>query len=98
MRNYIVKIVFATRQPADYKLDLKHFIQFGASPRATIALTLAARAWALLQGRGYVTPQDIKTIGPDVLRHRIILSYEAESQGVTTETIIKKIFDTIPVP
>lgn len=98
VRNYIVKIVFATRQPADYKLDLKHFIQFGASPRATIALTLAARAWALLQGRGYVTPQDIKTIGPDVLRHRIILSYEAESQGVTTETIIKKIFDTIPVP
>ena len=63
-----------------------------------LALTLAARAWALLQGRGYVTPQDIKTIGPDVLRHRIILSYEAESQGVTTETIIKKIFDTIPVP
>ena len=98
IRDYIVKIVFATRKPADYKLDLKPLIQFGASPRATIALTLAARAWALLQGRGYVTPQDIKTIGPDVLRHRIILSYEAESQGVTTETIIKKIFDTIPVP
>jgi MoxR-like ATPase len=93
-----VKVVFASRRPKDYQLDLQPFIQFGASPRATIALTLAARAWALMHGRGYVTPQDIKNIGPDVLRHRIILSYEAESQGVTTEHIIQRIFDTIPVP
>jgi MoxR-like ATPase len=98
IRDYIVHIVFATRTPAAYKLDLKHFIQFGASPRATINLTLAAKAWALLQGRSYVTPQDIKSIGPDVLRHRIIMSYEAEAQGMTSDALIKKIFDTIPVP
>ena len=98
IRDYIVKIVFATRNPAEYKLELKHLIQFGASPRATINLTLAAKAWALLQGRGYVTPQDVKSIGPDVLRHRLILSYEAEAQGVTSDGLIKKIFDTVPVP
>jgi MoxR-like ATPase len=98
IRDYIVKVVFATRTPAEYKLDLKHLIQFGASPRATIALTLAAKAWALLHGRSYVTPQDVKSIGPDVLRHRVILSYEAESQGVTSDAIIKTLFDTIPVP
>jgi MoxR-like ATPase len=98
IRDYIVHLVFATRQPEKYKLDLKHLIQFGASPRATIYLTLAAKAWALLQGRAYVTPEDIKSIGPDVLRHRTILSYEAEAQGVTTDDIIKRIFNTIPVP
>jgi MoxR-like ATPase len=98
IRDYIVHVVFATRDPAKYKLDSKHFIQFGASPRATINLTLAAKAWALLQGRSYVTPQDIKSIGPDVLRHRIILTYEAEAQGVSSDAIIKRIFDTIPVP
>jgi MoxR-like ATPase len=98
VRDYIVHLVFATRQPDKYQLELKHFIQFGASPRATIYLTLAARAWALLQGRAYVTPEDVKGIGPDVLRHRIILSYEAEAQAVTTDAIIKKIFNTVPVP
>lgn len=98
IRDYIVNIVFATRFPADFKLNLKNLIQFGASPRATLALTVAAKAWALLQGRTYVTPQDVKSIGPDVLRHRVILSYEAESQGVTSDAIIKTIFDTIPVP
>jgi MoxR-like ATPase len=98
IRDYIVHVVFATRTPETYKLDLRHFIQFGASPRATINLTLAAKAWALLQGRSYVTPQDIKSVGPDVLRHRLILSYEAEAQGVTSDALIKKIFDTIPVP
>jgi MoxR-like ATPase len=98
IRDYVVHLVFATRKPDQYKLDLKHLIQFGASPRATIYLTLAAKAWALLQGRAYVTPEDIKSIGPDVLRHRIILTYEAEAQGVTTDDIIKKIFNTIPVP
>jgi MoxR-like ATPase len=98
LREYIVKVVFATRKPADYNLDLKHFIQFGASPRATIYLTLAAKAWALLQGRDYVVPEDVKNIGPDVLRHRIILTYEAEAQAVTTDTIIKKVFNAVPVP
>jgi len=98
LRDYIVKVVFATRKPLDYNLDLKHFIQFGASPRATIYLTLAAKAWALLQGRDYVVPEDVKNIGPDVLRHRIILTYEAEAQAVTTDTIIKKVFNAVPVP
>ncbi len=98
VRDYVVHLVFASRQPEKYKLDLKHFIQFGASPRATIYLTLAAKAWALLQGRGYVTPEDIKSIGPDVLRHRLILTYEAEAQAVTADSIIQKIFNAVPVP
>ncbi len=98
IRDYIVKVVFATRNPEQHQLQLKHLIQYGASPRATIYLTLAAKAWALLQGRAYVVPQDIKSIGYDVLRHRIILSYEAEAEGVTSDTIIKQVFNTIPVP
>jgi MoxR-like ATPase len=98
VRDYVVHIVFATRKPDQYKLDVKHFIQFGASPRATIYLTLAAKAWALLQGRSYVTPEDVKSVGPDVLRHRIILTYEAEAQAVTTDAIIKKIFNAVLVP
>jgi MoxR-like ATPase len=98
IRDYIVHLVFATRTPEKYKLDIKHLIQFGASPRATIYLTVAAKAWALLQGRGYVTPEDIKNIGPDVLRHRIILTYEAEAQAITSDDLIKKIFNTVPVP
>jgi len=98
IRDYIVKLVLATRNPADFKLDLKHYIQFGASPRATIFLTLAAKAWALLQGRDYVVPEDVKNIGPDVLRHRIILTYEAEAEAVTTDAIIKKVFNAVPVP
>src|SRR5262249_31076577 len=98
VRDYIVHIVFATRQPEKYKLDIKHFIQFGASPRATIYLTLAAKAWALLQGRSYVTPEDVKAIGPDVLRHRLILTYEAEAQGVASDEIIKKIFHAVAIP
>jgi MoxR-like ATPase len=98
VRDYIVHLVFATRNPEKHKLDIKHLIQFGASPRATIYLTVAAKAWALLQGRSYVTPEDIKSIGPDVLRHRIILTYEAEAQAITSDDIIKKIFNTVPVP
>ena len=98
IRDYIVHLVFATRTPEKYKLDIKHLIQFGASPRATIFLTVAAKAWALLQGRAYVTPEDIKHIGPDVLRHRIILTYEAEAQAITSDDLIKKIFNTVPVP
>jgi len=98
VRDYIVHLVFASRRPEQYKLDLKNLIQFGASPRATIYLTLAAKAWALLQGRTYVTPEDVKAIGPDVLRHRIIITYEAEAQAVTTDAIIQKIFNAVPVP
>ena len=98
VRDYIVHVVFATRQPEKYKLEIKHFIQYGASPRATIYLTLAAKAWALLQGRSYVTPEDVKSIGPDVLRHRIILTYEAEAQAVTTDSVIQKIFNAVVVP
>lgn len=98
IRDYVVNTVFATRQPEKYGLALKHFIQFGASPRATIALTVAAKAWAFIHGRDFVTPQDIKNIGPDVLRHRIILSYEAEAQGMTSDDIIKQVFNTVAVP
>ncbi|MBN1823446.1 MAG: MoxR family ATPase [Endomicrobiales bacterium] len=99
VKNYVVDIVFATRKPEDYNLkDLKALISYGASPRATINLTLAAKAYAFLQGRGYVTPEDIKTIGPDVLRHRIIVSYEAEAEEMTSEDIIKQIFDGVEVP
>ncbi|MFP4281243.1 MAG: AAA family ATPase [Opitutales bacterium] len=99
VKDYIVEIVFATRSPQDYGLEeIRDFIQFGASPRATIALTLAAKAWAFLQGRGYVTPQDVKTIGLDVLRHRVIVTYEAEAEEITSEDLVRKIFETIPVP
>ena len=98
LKDYIVDIVFASRTPADYKLDMGNYIQFGASPRATIFLSLAARAYAFLQGRAYVTPQDIKSIAPNVLRHRIILSYEAEAEDITSEQVIAAIFDTVEVP
>lgn len=98
VKDYIVNIVFATRKPSDFGIKMDAYIQFGGSPRATIALTLAAKAWAFLQGRGYVTPQDIKTIGLDVLRHRVIPSYEAEAEDISSETIVTRIFDTVPVP
>ena len=98
LKDYIVDIVFASRNPGDYKIDISEYIQFGASPRATIFLSLAARAWAFLQGRAYVTPQDIKTIAPKVLRHRIILTYEAEAEDITTDQIIGNIFDSVQVP
>jgi len=99
IERYIIDIVFATRDPSKYKLgDLESLIQYGASPRASIYLTLASKAYAFIQGRGYVTPQDVKSIGPDVLRHRVIVSYEAEAEEKTSEDIIKKIFDEIEVP
>jgi len=98
VKDYIVDVVWATREPASYKIPLDGMIRYGASPRATIALTLAARARAFLQGRGYVTPQDVKSVGPDVLRHRIIVSYEAEAEEVTSEKIIDLIFAGLPVP
>ena len=96
--DYILDIVFATRQPQDYKLDIAHQIEYGASPRATLFLNMAARANALLNGRAYATPQDVKEIAHDVLRHRIILTYEAEAEEVTSEDIIARILETIPVP
>jgi len=96
--DYILDIVFATRQPQDYKLDIAHQIEYGASPRATLFLNMAARANALLDGRAYATPQDVKEIAYDVLRHRIILTYEAEAEEVTSEDIIARILETIPVP
>ena len=99
VKDYIVELVFATREPESFDLtEIRDFIQYGASPRGTINLTLAAKAWAFLQGRGYVTPQDVKTIGMDVLRHRVILTYEAEAEDMTSEDIVTRIFDTVPVP
>ena len=98
VKDYIVALILATRQPKDYNLDLSNHIQFGASPRATIALTLAAKAWAFLEGRSYVTPQDVKSIGMDVLRHRVILTYEAEAEELTTEDLVNELFETVPVP
>ncbi len=99
VKDYIVELVFATREPESFNLtEIRDFIQYGASPRATINLTLAAKAWAFLQGRGYVTPQDVKTIGMDVLRHRVIVTYEAEAEDMTSEDIVTRIFDTVPVP
>ncbi|MGB0408578.1 MAG: AAA family ATPase [Opitutales bacterium] len=98
IRDYIVELTLATREPAEFKLDLGQYIQFGASPRATISLTLAAKAWALMQGRSYVIPQDIKDIGMDVLRHRVIPSYEAEAEELTSEALVSAIFDAVPVP
>jgi MoxR-like ATPase len=96
---YIIELVFCTREPETHGLEeLKPMIQFGASPRATIALTLAAKAWAFLAGRGYVTPQDVKSIAPDILRHRIILTYEAEAEEWTTESVVRRILETVPVP
>jgi len=98
VKDYIVDLVFATREPDTYKIAVKEFIQLGASPRATINLTLASKAYAFLKGRGYVTPQDVKSIGMDVLRHRVAITYEAEAEEKTSETIIQKIFDELPVP
>ena len=99
LKKYIVDLVFATRNPEDYKLsDIKGLIQYGASPRASIYLAHTAKGHAFTRRRGYVTPDDIKSIGMDVLRHRIILSYEAEAEEQTPESIIQKIFNTIEVP
>jgi len=98
VKDYIVDLVCATREPGEYKINLQGLIQLGASPRATIALTLSAKAHAFLRGRGYVTPQDVKSIGMDVLRHRVAITYEAEAEEKTSETIIQKIFDELPVP
>ncbi len=98
IKDYILAIVFASREPEKYNLDIKDYLQYGASPRATINLTMGARAHAFMQGRGYVTPQDVKSIAQDVLRHRVIISYEAEAEELTSEDLIEKILSEIPVP
>ncbi|MBN2018218.1 MAG: AAA family ATPase [Candidatus Cloacimonetes bacterium] len=99
IKEYVLNIVFATRSPEEYGLkDISEFIEFGGSPRASIYLVRAAKANALLDQRGYVSPEDIKEIGKDVLRHRIILTYEAEAENVTPEDIVDRIFDEIEIP
>ena len=98
VKDYIVDIVWATRDPGHYGLHLDGLIRYGASPRATIFLTLAAKAHAFLHGRAYVTPQDVKDIGEDVLRHRVIVTYEAEAEEITSEIIIGRVFDGLKVP
>ncbi len=95
VKDYIIDLVFATREPGE---DLKDLIAYGGSPRATLYLAQAARAHAFLRGRGYVTPEDVKKIGPDVLRHRIILSYEAEAEELDSDAVIQRLFDSVPVP
>jgi MoxR-like ATPase len=98
VKRYIVDLVFATRDPRGHGLDLAAYIDYGASPRASIYLALAAKAHAFLRGRAYVTPQDVKSIGMDVLRHRVLTTYEAEAAGVGAEDLIQQIFDRLPVP
>jgi MoxR-like ATPase len=98
IKRYIVDVVHATRRPAEFGLDIAPYVQYGASPRATIFLTRAAKAQAFLDGRGYVTPQDVKSIGYDILRHRLIVTYEAEAEDIAPETLLQRIFDHLKVP
>lgn len=99
VKEYILNLIHATREPEKYGLgELKDLIAYGASPRGTIYLNLAAKAHAFLKGRGYITPEDIKAIGPDILRHRVLITYEAEAEEMNSDDIVKKIFDAIEVP
>lgn len=99
LKNYILDLVFASRYPEKFKLDaLKPLIAYGGSPRATLCMTQAAKAYAFLQGRGYVTPEDVKSVGPDVLRHRILLTYEAEAENTTSEDVVNRLFAAVEVP
>jgi MoxR-like ATPase len=98
LKNYIVQLVNATRNPKDYSLDIGRFIQFGVSPRASIYWTMAAKAHAFLQQRAFVVPDDIKLVAPDILRHRLIRSYEADAESVETETMIEQILSKVPIP
>ena len=99
VKSYVVDLVFATRDPSLVGLGkLQPLVLYGASPRASLGLTSAARARAFLEGRGFVTPQDVKAVGMSVLRHRVITTYEAEAEAVTSEDVIQRVFDTIPVP
>jgi MoxR-like ATPase len=99
IQDYIVSIILATRFPKDYNLNnLKQLITFGASPRATIFMAIASKSQAFMNNRAYVIPEDVRSVGRAILRHRIILSYEAEAEEITTEEIITQIFDSIPTP
>jgi MoxR-like ATPase len=98
IKEYIVDIVHATREPKEYRLDLDNLIDYGASPRATLAMTVAARAHAFMDGRPYVTPQDVKSVAMDILRHRVILTYEAEAEELESEDVVQRILDGIKVP
>ena len=99
IRNYLVEIVSATRDPKAYGLpELADFVSYGASPRATLALLGTARAHAFLAGRGYVVPEDVKEVAPDVLRHRVLLGYEAEAENVTSDQVIARILERVEVP
>jgi len=98
IKDYAVRLVHATREPREYKLELEGLLQYGASPRATLYLVAAARAHAFMRGRGFATPEDVKAIGADVLRHRLILSFEAEAESITPDEIIRRIFDAVEVP
>jgi MoxR-like ATPase len=98
LKEYIVNLVLASRQPEQFNLKIKDLIAYGASPRATIYLSLAAKAMAFLRGRGYVIPEDIKSIGQDVLRHRVIISYEAEAEDMSSEDVVQRIFEGVEVP
>jgi MoxR-like ATPase len=98
VKNYILDIVFATRDPESFNIPIQHLIAYGGSPRATIFLAQAARAHAFLRGRGYVTPEDVKAIGPDVMRHRLIVTYEAEAEELDSEAVLQRIFDHVEVP
>ncbi|MBW2648791.1 MAG: MoxR family ATPase, partial [Deltaproteobacteria bacterium] len=98
IKSYIVSLVYATRDPQAYNLDLKPYIQNGASPRATINLKAASKSLAFLHGRGYVTPEDVKSIAMDVLRHRVSITYEAEAEALRSDDIVRKILNTVPVP
>jgi MoxR-like ATPase len=99
IKDYVVDLVYATREPEKHRLGAhKHLIAYGASPRATIALAQAAKAYAFLNGRGYVTPEDVKAVGPDVLRHRIMVSYEAEAENVDSDQVVRAVFEAVEVP
>jgi MoxR-like ATPase len=98
IKKYVLDIVFATRKPKEFGLDLDYLIEYGASPRASIFLVMTAKAFAFLNGRGFVTPDDVKAMAMDVLRHRVLLTYEAEAEEVTTEEVIKKIMSAVYVP
>jgi MoxR-like ATPase len=98
IKDYVVRLIHATRSPQEHDLDLEGLLQYGASPRATIHLLAASRGHAFLRGRGFVTPEDVKAVGPDVLRHRLILSFEAEAESITPDQVIQRVFDAVEVP
>ena len=98
VKEYLIDVIRATRKPADYGLDLTGLIQLGASTRASIALLRASKAHAFLAGRGYVTPEDVKAMCPDVLRHRLVISFEAEAEDLRPEALVKQVLDRLPVP